>query len=115
MSSAQDHIPLTPAVFHILLALAEGPTHGYAIMQEVESLTDGRLQMGPGTLYGSVKRMLKAELIKEAPAPSDETDPRRRYYQLTALGESVAQAEARRLSLLVSVAHSNVVCWEMLR
>ncbi len=104
MSSPQDHIPLTPAVFHILLALAEGPTHGYAIMQEVESLTEGKLQMGPGTLYGSVKRMLKAELIEETSAPADETDPRRRYYRLTALGESVAQAEARRLSLLVSVA-----------
>lgn len=104
MSTVQDHLPLTPAVFHILLALADGPTHGYAIMQEVETLTEGSIQMGPGTLYGSIKRMLKDDLIAEADAPPEETDTRRRYYKLTALGADVAQAEARRLSMLVTVA-----------
>jgi DNA-binding PadR family transcriptional regulator len=104
MSSIEEQIPLTPAVFHILLALADGPTHGYAIMQEVETLTDGNLQMGPGTLYGSIKRMLKSGIIEEVAAPADDEDPRRRYYQLTAFGAEVAQAEAKRLSLLVNIA-----------
>src|SRR5438552_13099822 len=92
-------LPLTPAVFHILLALADGQKHGYAIMQEVGARTGGAMRMGPGTLYGSIQRMLKDGLIVEA---QDRADPvggeeRRRYYRLTGFGQRVLQAEARRL------------------
>ncbi|MGZ3716649.1 MAG: PadR family transcriptional regulator, partial [Ktedonobacterales bacterium] len=74
-------LPLTPTVFHILLALADGEKHGYAIMKEVESQTEGRIKMGPGTLYGSIKRMLSAGLIQEtADRPDPELDNERRRY-----------------------------------
>lgn len=101
-----DMLPLTPAVFHILLALFDGEKHGYAIMQEVETVSDGQVKMGPGTLYGSIKRMLEAGLIAETderPDP-DLDDQRRRYYTLTNFGEIVARAEARRLDALVHLA-----------
>ena len=78
--------PLTPAVFHVLLALADGERHGYAIMQEVAESTGGRMKMGPGTLYGTIKRLLEARMIEESderPDP-DLDDERRRYYRLTA-------------------------------
>ncbi|GHO49397.1 PadR family transcriptional regulator [Ktedonospora formicarum] len=99
-------LPLTPAVFHILLALADGERHGYGIMQEVAARTDGKLRMGPGTLYGSIKRMLADGLIAESGERPDPVldDERRRYYRLTDLGLRVAQAEARRLAQLVRVA-----------
>lgn len=99
-------LPLTPAVFHILLALADGERHGYGIMQEVAARTDGKLRMGPGTLYGSIKRMLADGLIAESGERPDPAldDERRRYYRLTDLGLRVAQAEARRLAQLVRVA-----------
>ena len=77
--------PLTPAVFHVLLALADGERHGYAIMQEVAENTGGRIKMGPGTLYGTIKRLLEARMIEESderPDP-DLDDERRRYYRLT--------------------------------
>lgn len=102
-----DLLPLTPAVFHILLALADGPKHGYVIMKEVEAVTEGRIRMGPGTLYGSIKRMLAAGLIiemDERPDP-ERDDERRRYYKLTGFGSDVLTAEARRLSDLVRVVH----------
>jgi DNA-binding PadR family transcriptional regulator len=101
-----DLLPLTPAVFHILLALADGEKHGYSIMQEVARITDGTIQMGPGTLYGTVKRMLEARLIEETderPDP-DMDDERRRYYRLTQFGERVAQAETARLARLLNAA-----------
>src|SRR5882672_6142716 len=87
-------LPLTPAVFHILLALAEGERHGYAIMQEVAQNTEGRIHMGPGTLYGTVKRMLADKLIEESDERPDEAldDERRRYYRLTDFGAKVASA-----------------------
>ena len=97
-----DLLPLTPAVFHILLALADGEKHGYSIMQEVTRITNGSIQMGPGTLYGTIKRMLESRLIEETderPDPNRD-DERRRYYRLTSFGERVAQAEAGRLALL---------------
>jgi len=102
----QDELPLSPAVFHILLALADGEKHGYAIMKEVEAATDGQISMGPGTLYGSIKRMLKAGLIvetNERPDPALD-DSRRRYYELT--GERLAQALrlARQKNVLDSTA-----------
>jgi DNA-binding PadR family transcriptional regulator len=98
--------PLTPAVFHIMLALAHGPRHGYALMPEVEKLTKGRLQLGPGTLYRSIQRMLVDGLIEELDYPYDvnSEDERRRYYRLTKLGKQVAHAEAERLAALVNAA-----------
>lgn len=97
---AEELLPLPPPVFHILIALAEGPRHGYAIMREVADRTAGRLRLGPGTLYGSIKRMLEQGLIEEARArPGAEAeDERRRYYRLTRLGRRTAEAEAARLS-----------------
>lgn len=104
--SPEAFIPLTPAVFHILLALSGGERHGYAIMQEVEQLSEGRVAMGPGTLYGSIKRMLAAGLIVETGERPDPQldDQRRRYYQLTSLGSGVLGAESRRLERLVRAA-----------
>jgi DNA-binding PadR family transcriptional regulator len=99
----EDMLPLTPAVFHILLALADGEKHGYAIMQEVEALTDGKIRLGPGTLYGSIKRLLAGGLIEESDERPDPEldDERRRYYRLTEFGQRIATAEAERLFLLV--------------
>lgn len=101
-------LPLTPAVFAILLALADQERHGYGIMQELALRTDGKLRMGPGTLYGSIKRMLADGLIRESGERPDPAldDERRRYYRLTDIGQRVAQAEARRLEQLVHVAQS---------
>ena len=102
------HLPLTPAVFHILLALVDGERHGYAIMSEVESATDGQIRMGPGTLYGSIKRMLAARYIEESAARPVQglDDGRRRYYRLTLFGRKVAAAESRRVAKLAAVARS---------
>jgi DNA-binding PadR family transcriptional regulator len=101
-------LPLTPAVFHILLALADGERHGYAIMQEVVANTKGQMQMGPGTLYGTIKRILAAGLIEESDERPDPRldDERRRYYRLTRLGRRVLGAEVKRLSDLVGVARA---------
>lgn len=96
---AQSLLPLTPAVFHLLLALADGPLHGYAIAKAVGEHSGGQVQLGPGTLYGTLNRMGDAELVREQSA-----DDRRRFYELTPLGRAAAKAEARRLASLVSVA-----------
>jgi DNA-binding PadR family transcriptional regulator len=98
--------PLTPAMFHILLVLAGGERHGYAIMREVEAFTGGARRLGPGSLYGSIKRMLSDGLIEECggPPPPAADDERRRYYRLTDLGRRAAGAEARRLEALVVAA-----------
>lgn len=104
----EEMLPLTPAVFHILLALVDSERHGYGIMQEVEKRTDGKVRMGPGTLYGSIKRMQAEGLIEasgERPDPLLD-DERRRYYRLTDFGQRVVRAEAQRLAQLVSVARS---------
>jgi DNA-binding PadR family transcriptional regulator len=98
--------PLTPAMFHILLALAGGERHGYAIMREVDALTGGAQRLGPGSLYGSIKRMLAEGLIEECgerPDPAAD-DERRRYYRLTDRGRRAAAVEARRLEVLVVAA-----------
>ena len=99
-------LPLTPAVFHVLLALAGGERHGYAIMQEVAESTEGQIKMGPGTLYGTVKRLLEAQLIEESDERPDPhlDDERRRYYRLTGVGEQVVKAEARRYADIVAIA-----------
>ena len=101
-------LPLPAATFHILMAVAEGERHGYAIIQHVEARTDGELRMSAGTLYRSIARMLEQGLIAEAtrrPARVSD-DPRRRYYHITPFGTAVARAEARRLSQLVRLARS---------
>jgi DNA-binding PadR family transcriptional regulator len=99
-------LPLTPAAFHILLSLAGGERHGYGIMQEVSASTEGQMRLGPGTLYRSIKQLLEVGLITEAGQRTDPalSDERRRYYQLTDLGRSVARAEAARLARLVAQA-----------
>lgn len=96
-----EALPLTPAVFHVLLALADGEKHGYAIMKEVEGRTDGAVTLSTGTLYGIVKRLLQDGWIRES--ASGSTD-RRRAYRLTAFGRKVALAEAERLRSLVRAA-----------
>lgn len=99
-------LPLTPAVLHILLALADGERHGYGIMKEVEGRTGGGMRLGPGTLYGSIKRMLADGLIEESDERPDPEmdDQRRRYYRITDFGRRVAGAEAGRLAGLVATA-----------
>jgi DNA-binding PadR family transcriptional regulator len=106
ISNPEDFLPLTPAVFHLLLALADGERHGYAIMREVAESTQGRIKMGPGTLYGTIKRLLESKLIEESDERPDPKldDERRRYYRLTHLGQRIAQAEARRFSEMVTLA-----------
>ena len=102
-------LPLPPMTFHILLALSEGERHGYAIIQDVASRTDGAVKISAGTLYRSVQRMQEQGLIEESrrrPAP-DEDDERRRYYGLTEFGTAVARAEARRLTQLVKLARAS--------
>src|SRR5215468_1663127 len=102
----QALLPLTPPVFHILLALADEERHGYGIMQDVARQTSGALQLGPGTLYGCLKRMLAAGLVEESGERPDPAldDERRRYYRMTALGRRVVRAEAQRLAGAVTVA-----------
>jgi DNA-binding PadR family transcriptional regulator len=94
-------LPLTPSLFHVLVALADGETHGYAIMKEVERLTDGAVRLSTGTLYGIIKRLLAEGLITEARPGGD---PRRRRYELTPFGTDVARAEARRLEQTLTLA-----------
>lgn len=98
--------PLTPAVFHILLALADGERHGYAIMQDVAAATGNTFRMGPGTLYGTLKRMLAADLVAEAGEREDPSmnDERRRYYCITPNGRQTVISEAKRLESLVRIA-----------
>src|SRR5467141_2389250 len=99
----QKFIPLKTHWFHILLSLAGGEQHGYGIMQEVLNRTTGKVRLWPATLYGSIKRLIEAELIEESderPAPELD-DARRRYYRLTALGTQVLDAECNRLQELI--------------
>ncbi len=93
-------LPLTPAVFFILFALAGGEKHGYAIMQQVKSLSDGKFRMGPGTLYTTIQRLLDLGLIEEI-TKRDEAEGRRRYYRLTGAGRAVFEAEVRRMDSVV--------------
>ena len=102
-------LPLPPATFHILIALAEDDRHGYAIIQEVAARTRGEVRLGAGTLYRSIQRMLEQGLIveiRERPAPEHD-DERRRYYRITTFGRDVAKAEARRLAQLVKLARAS--------
>jgi len=91
------YLPLTPPVFHVLIALADSEKHGYAILKEVEERTGGKVQLSTGTLYAIIKRLLNDGLIQEIDERPDQDDERRRYYGLTAFGKSVAAAEAQRM------------------
>lgn len=102
---------MTPAIVQILLALADDDRHGYGIMQEIARVTDGQVRMGPGTLYGTIKRLLAAGLIEQAderPDPSLD-DERRRYYRLTKLGRRALKLEAARVSTLLAAARAKNV------
>jgi DNA-binding PadR family transcriptional regulator len=107
----EDVLPLTPAVFHILLALAESERHGYSIMQAIVEQTGGQLRIGPTTLYRSIKRMLEVGLIIEVDERPDPEldDERRRYYRLTTFGQQVAIAETRRLAQAVAIARKKLL------
>jgi len=104
-------LPLTPAIAHILLALADEDRHGYAIMQEVDRITGGSARMGPGTLYGTIKRMLAGGLLEETGERPDPAldDERRRYYRATPLGRAVLDAETARMATLVGAARAKRV------
>jgi len=108
LQNPEEFTPLTPAVFNILLSLADGEKHGYGIMLEVEANTNGQVIMGPGTLYGSIKRMLKADLIEESDERADPEmdDQRRKYYRLTNLGRRALRMEAERLASQVMIARA---------
>ena len=109
--NTSDLLPLPVAHLHILMALATGDKHGYAIMQEVEVLTEGAVTMGPGTLYGAVKKMLKSGLVEESDERPDPEldDERRRYYRITGLGGRVLEAEVSRMEQLARTARARQV------
>src|ERR1700716_4670980 len=100
MSRSRPQVPRTPAVFHILLALVGQERHGYDIMQQVKSDSQGAVKMGPGTLYGSLERMIEAGLV----TPGNTRDPPRIYYKLTAVGLATLPAETHRPAPLGAVA-----------
>lgn len=98
--------PLKTPVFHILLALSERDLHGLGIADDVEEATDGVVELGPGTLYRSLKEMAERGLIGEVDAPEQDADPRRKYYRITAAGRKLVSAEAARLEQLVEMART---------
>ena len=107
----QEFIPLKTQWFHIMLSLAGGEQHGYGIMQEVLTRTEGKVRLWPATLYGTIKRLIEAELIEESderPAPELD-DARRRYYRLTPLGKRALSAECERLQELVRIIQKQVM------
>jgi DNA-binding PadR family transcriptional regulator len=107
MPRSEDFLPLKPHWFHVLLSLAGEEQHGYAIMQEVLERTGGKVRLWPATLYGTLKRLMDADLIAESDArPAADDDARRKYYRLTALGRRVLAAESERLEDLVRVIHA---------
>ena len=108
MSNPDSLLPLPPATFHILVALADDDRHGYAIIQDIAARTGGELKLSAGTLYRSIHRMLEQGLLsetRERPAPELD-DERRRYYRITPFGTAVAKAEARRLAQLLRLARA---------
>ena len=107
MGEVDELLPLPPATFHILLALADDDRHGYAIIQDVETRTGGELRLSAGTLYRSIARMVEQGLFSEvARRRTIDDDERRRYYRLTTFGTTVARAEMRRLTHLVRLARA---------
>jgi DNA-binding PadR family transcriptional regulator len=109
MPAADAYLPLSPAVFHILLALAEADSHGYAIMRDVEERTGGLVRIGPGMLYGSIKWLADDRLIEEVPSKRRDADDRRRSYRLTAAGRALLKAEAARMESAVALARTRRV------
>jgi DNA-binding PadR family transcriptional regulator len=107
-------LPLAPATLHILLALAPGELHGYAIMQEVLRQSGGHYKIGPGTLYDNLQRLLDQELVEERTSPTRNQDPRRRYYALTPQGQGVLQNEIARLDRVVRAGKSVIRNWKPL-
>ena len=97
----EEHLPLKRAAFHILLALGNGPRHGYGIRADVEALTGGAVKLWPVTMYGTLRELGDRGLIEAASAPAEEKDARRQYYELTLLGRRVLRAETARLRALV--------------
>lgn len=104
----QNFVPLAAAPLHIVLALNRGERHGYALMSDVEELSGGVMKMGPGSLYGTLKKLVGQGLIEETEGRADPEldDQRRRYYRLTALGQAVCNAERERLAILVERSRS---------
>ena len=108
-TATESLLPLPPATFHILVALADDDRHGYAILKEVAARTDGTMRLSAGTLYRSIERMLQQGLIREISSrpAKDMDDERRRYYRITAFGRAVAMAEARRLAQMLAAARAS--------
>jgi len=96
-----DYLPLAPATLHILLSLAVEPMHGYGIMQEVLRQSGGRYNLGPGTLYDNLQRLMKQRMVEEVAGPRQEGNSRRRYYRLSSLGRGVLSQELARLEDVV--------------
>lgn len=111
ITNPEDQLPLSPIVFHMMLALADGEKHGYRIMKAVEEDTDGQMTIRVGSLYGTIRRMIDAGLIEETDERPDPEldDERRRYYRLTGLGEKVLSAEVKRLDHLLALARQRRV------
>jgi DNA-binding PadR family transcriptional regulator len=99
--------PLTPAVVHVLLALAGGERHGYAILKDVQRQSASQLKFGPGTIYGTLQRLMEAGWVEEIDAPAAATDSRRRYYRLTRGGREALKAEVDRLGALLDIARGH--------
>jgi DNA-binding PadR family transcriptional regulator len=106
ITSPEDLLPLSPPVYHVLLALGHDKLHGYAMMQVLEELTGGAERLLPGTLYATLARMVETGLIEEADAPVKDGDARRRYYRATPFGRRVGAAETARMARLVEVARA---------
>jgi DNA-binding PadR family transcriptional regulator len=100
-------MPLTPAVVHVLLSLAGGERHGYAILKDVQHQAASQLRFGPGTIYGTLQRLMEAGWVEEAEAPAEGTDPRRRYYRLTRGGREALRAEVDRLGAVLDIARAH--------
>ena len=111
MADARHLVPLTPAVYQVLLAVADGSRHGLGILEEVEAHTAGQVRMGPGTLYGTLHRMVASGLLQESEErpPAEQDDPRRRYYRITELGRRAAELESGRLDTLLRFAEAKRV------
>jgi DNA-binding PadR family transcriptional regulator len=107
-TEAESLLPLPPATFHILVALADDDRHGYAVIKDIEARTGGRLKLSAGTLYRSVDRMVQQGLIREISSPlaRNMDDERRRYYRITPFGREVAMAEGRRLAQMLDLARA---------
>jgi DNA-binding PadR family transcriptional regulator len=111
-NNIDDALPLKPAVFHILLVLANADHHGLGIADEVEAATAGAIRLGPGTLYRSLKEMTRDGLLREVPPPCEDEDPRRKFYRITENGRAVLLAEASRYQQIVEVAKQRAVLRE---